>query len=468
MNAKMETVAVGLSQLKEAIGNLKLKVPELPKDLMADPKRHNEVIRAIAAGVGQIEESVPNALKYLGDAQAYVNGFADRTERKIAQREIAQDMDGARDYIADCLAQEEPFYRSAAAKAYLLYVFSQDYESQEEMRKELANLCDLGLLVEDKEGKILIGGYQRFRIGGIFELDREEQKEIEDKVANFSRTLTQLFYQERTEKAEVMKQEANITPDQLRQGVAGKCLLSVPAEAYTDSTGKERWRGGGKILVETRMVGAKQIPTIFPIAGVGAIEREVDTIEKMKVDLPWHTLKRDFPPGSTKKNFEQEVDVISRYRGLDQKDAEAFLKKRQVLWHLCKRAFRVLDSEKQFNQQKDELQKEATIKRPEDFFGINGSPRAEGIALIDFQGAFNQNGMPSVYNLFFLAERSKEAGQDTITIVKAPPHVEKLFSPFMAKKFAEGENFHGLPSVLGRIFRAVRGQVDLAHEIAKE
>jgi hypothetical protein len=92
----------------------------------------------------------------------------------------------------------------------------------------------------------------------------------------------------------------------------------------------------------------------------------------------------------------------------------------------------------------------------------------DGVALIDFQGAFNQTGAPPVCNLFFLAERSREQDRDVVTVVKAPPHVEKLLNSNMAKKFAEGVDFHNLPLTLGRIFRAVRGQVDLAHEIAKE
>lgn len=465
---KQVVIENGFAGLKSAFQHLHLEVPKLDKDLLTDPSRHDEVVKEKVKGVGQIQKSMNSVLKYLDSAAMWVAGHEDRLERKIAQQEVAKDMEEAREHVSECLSVEEPIYRTAAAIAYLKYAFSLSFATQEDARAMLQGLVDRGLLVkttndprDPERGPIFIG-YEHFKFGD-FGLDPEDKAEIQNAINEFSRSFSQLISQERVKQTKAANEEADIDLEDLVEGGDGKCLLEVPPESYLDRQGEEQWRGGGNVLVQA--LGKE----ILPLVGIGSLASIIASMKAKEVKLGRHTLEWETPPGYG-KSFARVVAGVMDTRGLLKAAAEDYVKKLQALWHIIRRAREAVVHQKELAQLKEEFLSRADITA-EQFFGLNGNGTCQkGTSLLEFKGAFKgkkgKYDQPSVYNLFFLCERTEEAGKSAIKIVDAPKHVRKFLAPCIDKEYAEGDNFNDLPRDLGRILRGIRGQVEKAAEVA--
>jgi len=328
----------------------------------------------------------------------------------------------------------------------------------------MANLAERQLLLADQSGGITVG-YQNYSLGEVFDLDDKEKAEVNRAVAGFSRHFVRLIHQQREDKAKEMAAQATIEPEQLREGKFGLCLLEVPAETYTDKEGKERWRGGGQLLVELRK-GPRDSQILVPLTGNGSLEREAAAMVKMEVDLTHEqAFVIDEPPAHSWVALCRMRNGLMRSRGMDEAEADACVRKTKALWHFVKRAFRALDSQKANAELRAEFGKAADIT-PQQFCGI-GVPETKGIACLQFQGAFQTDSGHSVADIFFLAERAGENGDESITVTDAPSHVAEFLGATMGKPFKAGNDFQGLPSRLGRVLRAIKGQLRLASELEK-
>ena len=383
----------------------------------------------------------------------------DPRKRKIAYGEVKESLSEVDEYVETCLACEDPLYKAAAAIAYLNHAFSQSFKTREDANVMLADLEARKLLVKaGNDGPIMIG-YQRYQFGD-FGLDQEDTDEVQQTIAKFCRGLLSLVSQERRNKTKEMIEKSDISMEEFLKDVPGKCFIEIPPESYMRD-GKEKWRGGGSILVEN------QEKDILPILGVGSLENVMEGMKNMEVRLPQYTLDWDTPIGQGKA-FTRVVAGVMDTIGLDQEEAEDYVRKMQLFWHLLRRGLGEYRHKEELNQLKEEYRSRAEITA-ESFFGLNGEIPQKGIAFLEFNGAFKQkDDMPPTYNLFFLATRSQESGRDSIEVVDAPEHVQQLLAHNFGKKFAEETNFRGLPEKLGRIFRGIRGQMDMANEIAKE
>ena len=455
----------GLDQINEVVKGLKLQVPKL-RELPNLTGLKDTVAEKIQA-VCHIQEDVANAVKFICDVARRIASYKDRLSRKIVASETTSDIAEMEEYLEGVLTLEDEIFRSAAALAYLKSVLSGSFETHEEALAVLANLVDRGLLVQaGREGKIPIG-YQRYDLGEDFGLDNDDEAEVAEVIAKFSRSLMILVRQRRQEQAKEMEAEADIElADAMDKDKPknGKCLVEVPAESYVDGRdGQEKWRGGGSLLVEFRD------KEVAPLCGVGSIENAIKAMAAADVRLARYTLAWDMPPGSGKAAFERVLNGVMDNMGLKVDEAEKFVNQMKALWWLIHRALRALREKASIEKLKEELHKKADITAPQ-LFGLNGSDEPqEGTACLEFAGTFHQKAnQPALTNLIFLATGGEEAGEPTIEVTEVPKHLEKTLGVFVGKKFPMRDNFSSCPAQLGRILKGIRGQLDLAHEIAKE
>lgn len=459
MSEKLKRVDGGLSALKKSLDKVQLEIPKLDPAMMQDPTRFHEVVKAKMAGVKQIREGMSNALSWLDQIQEWIDQIEDDEERRIAQETAASDVTKMEDYIQQCLSLEEGAFKRTAGVIYLLHVFARDLQSCEEANELLADLGSQGFLEKDAEGSVTIG-YSQYRVSSNYGFGEKEVREIEEAVGNFSRKLKQLIHQGRVEKAKEFEKQTENTLQELLDGKAGKCLLAdIPPENFINRDGEENWRPGGSLFVE---FDGKQY--IRPLGAVGAIQRSVDQAIELGVSLEHRTLTWEGPPGLG-RSFQRIVDGVMRSRGLSKERAEEYVRKTQFFWHLIRRATEASKDREKLEVLKEEYSQEADIT-PEELYGLNCESK-EGTASLEFDGVFkNKNSEPPVHNLFGLFRQEREEnGEFAIEFLKGPEHVEKFLAQCKGKKYPTGKNFKDAPEPLGRILRAIRGQVDMAVQI---
>ncbi len=465
---------VELGKIPTSIG-LRLEIPKIDKAILEDPSRLDEVVELKMTAVGQIQESVTDALKWLASVVVWLalcqpdpEDSAEEKAKKamryrISKDAVAKDQEKVLKYVDECLNQEEPIYKTAAAISYLNYTFSQEFATHREADDMLADLETRKLVVKDTKGPILVG-YQRYRASSEFGILPEDLEQIQAAVAKFSRSFMQLTKQQRQEKTMEIMQEANISMEQFLKGVQGKFMLEVPAEflGVDPDTGKEKWRGGGNLLLEVRG------RDVLPVSCTGSIENMIARMIDMDVRLGHFTLQWERPPGHGRDAFSRMMDSIMRSRDVTEQEAEELLKKTQALWYLITRGLDAKTQEEAMKDLREFLSQNAPISA-EDFYGFNetNAPK-DGGAFLELGGSFELKGK-KFYNVFMLVERS--TGQDGVKyleVVDAPPHVKELLGSLVMKgKLEEGENFMKLPPILQKVLRAIRGKTDLNVEVAK-
>ncbi|MCX6719788.1 MAG: hypothetical protein NTV36_01610, partial [Candidatus Staskawiczbacteria bacterium] len=320
------------------------------------------------------------------------------------------------------------------------------------------------LLVKDLKGSILVG-YERFALGN-FGLDTEDQKEIQTAVAGFNLKVKQLVKHEREAATKKLVKAADISPNELWDGINGRCIFKVPAESFVDAKGKHRWRGGGQLLVE---VTEREI---IPVSAVGAIESLVKGMVEKGVRLQRHTIKWDTPPGDNPKSFDRVMDGVMRTHDFTVQDAEKYVNQMKTLWHLIIRAYNASDAEAGIVETLEDfhhrVESDTNGITPQQFFGLNGSPDPQdGLACLKFEGAFRRDNKDDVYSLFFLAKRTLKEGRSSIEVIEVPEHVNDFLGKYVGKEYSEGDDFRELPADLGRVVRAIRGQEEMAAELSK-
>lgn len=449
-----------LRSLSELTVNLKLYVPKIRKVPQLDPGDMETMIAEKVKVCQQIQEDVANALKFLCDVKRLLECQPDRTGRKIVESETKKDVAEMREYLEDVLSVEDPIYLQTAVLAYIGSALSQEFSDHEQAHTALHDLEEREILIKaGPDGPVTIG-YQHFELNSVFGFETEDVAEINKAAAKFSRRLKSLEYQRRQEKERETRNEADIDLAEALNGANGKCLVEVPSESYEATDGTEGWRGGGKML--TSFTDKE----IFPIVGVGSIERSVETMSSLGISLNRYELNQGFPPGIGRAFSNARKDVMSRM-GINWEDAGAFLKKKQAFWHLLRRGVLKLRDKEAMEQLREELQAKAEISA-EQFFELNGAEGAiHGTACLFFEGAFQQKEGGSVYNLFFLAKKGEENGRKTVEIAEVPDHLQGLLGNFVGKPFPAENNFSNCPGHLRRMFRGIRGQMDMAREIAK-
>jgi len=377
-------------------------------------------------------------------------------KRRIAIDSWAKKEDEIQGFLEAALKHDVLYFKLAAAMSYLKYCFSLTFKSHEEASKMLVDLKNRGLLVEG--GPIPIG-YKKYQLGD-FGFEPEDTKELESLITSFARKFMALEKQRRHDKSRVMEEDSNITMDELLDGKIGKCFMQVPPECYENRDGGTKWRAGGAIVVQATP------KEVFPISATGGLETSVRDMRDIQVRLPRYSLKWDGPPGDG-KNFSRVRDGVMKTRDVDEEEAQRYVNMMKVLWHLIHRAFKALDAKEKLGELNEEFRQRATIS-PEAFFGLNGSDAPEnGIVCLEYEGAFKDADKPSIYNLFFLAERTEEDSRSVVSIVDMPPHTAEILGQLASKRFSEGENFKELPAVLRRVLYAIKGRLELASEIAK-
>lgn len=452
----------GFAGLSESFKHLKLEVPKLG-DLSGNFGDMDAEIEARSVGVQEISDGMANALAWLADAQKWVEDHTQRVKRKMAADKVAKKKQMTEEYVEACFSHEDSYFRSAAAMAYLRHSFSQTFKTAEDASAMLAGLETRGVLVKTgNNGQIMIG-YQHYNVGQDFGIDPEDLAEITEAIAKFSRQLMQLVRQQRQEKAKEMADEADIDLAMVLKGKNGKCLLEVPAESYRDREGHEKWRGGGSLLAEFCE------REVLPISGVGSIENAVKGMVEADVRLQRHTLVWDMPPASGKAAFERVLKGVMDTMGLSETEAERYINQMKAMWWLINRAVRAMEGKEAMQKLKEEFYSKADITATQ-LFGLNGSHKPQnGTACLEFHGTFhNKANQPALANLIFLATGGEDGGEATIEVTEVPEHLNEVLGGFVGKKFPVKDNFSNCPAQLGRILRGIRGQLDLAAEIAKE
>jgi len=468
---------------------LRLELPKIDEGILNDPSRLDQLVTLKMEGVDQIQKGITDTLGWLDSVASWLRECqplqGDSSEEKvrkamllrIRRNEISEHLRKVGNYVDECLGAKEPIYRTAAAIAYLNYMFDQEFTDHQTALGMLEGLKQKGLLIEAPAGLIMIG-YQRFNVSSSFDLDQNDLKAIQDAVARFSRRFMQLTHQRREETAQKLAKEATLTFEQFQKGVPGTFLLEVPSEKMESDHNvpdKGHHRGGGNLYLEVRG------RDIFPVNSTGSIERMVANMIEFGIRLPYYTLMWDAPPGAG-KNFRRVQEGVMDTRDISEGDAEIYVRKMQSLWHLIKRGIDARAWREKMSGVMKSFAEKSTIT-PEEFFGLDGdkpkegeeffgldggqpkSQPKEGIAYLQFEGAFKHKGRV-FYNIFFIVERSKEEDSCCLEVLDAPEHVKELLEPLALEgKLKEGKNFTSLPLTLQKILRAIRNKTDLIVEV---
>jgi len=453
--AKPRTVATSLEELGGAVKDLKLNIPKLRA--LPSLAGIGETIEQKLEAVAQVGEDVANAVRFLSEVNknlAQYNG--NRTALKIVRSQSEKGVEDMNNYLNAVFSLDDVIYQQAAAIAYVKAILSQDFKTAKKAFEALRELEDRSILLPAKQGQgRVIIGYQYYEVSEKFSMEPDDLAELSATIANFSRLLKTLIFQQRQEDLEKARREAEITLEEAMDGKNGKCLLEVPAENFVDKSGVEHWRGGGNLMVE--LVDKE----VIPLYAIGSIEGLIRKVSGNGVWLPRFTLEQPVAPG-TGNSFKKVCDAIMRQHRLNREDAQDYLNQERTLWFLINRATRALRMKKAVETTREEFFNKATIS-PEEFFGLNGSTDhpQNGIACLEFKGTFKTK-TNDIEGLFILASR---AGYD-ITLIEVPKHLEKTFGEFIGKKFPATDDFDKCPQDLRRVLRGIRGQVRMTVETA--
>ena len=471
--AEEASTASGLAQLAKKFGDLSLEVLDItPQGTLEDI---NKGIDEIIKTMDRIRGAVTNGLKLKSEVNALVARITDSRRRRVATEQIKGKLDEAEGQIEVWLTHKVPHFRLSAALAYLQYCLGQVFKTTDEARKMLVDLEGRKLILKvDKDNKAALVkpgvatfqiGYDDFILGTDFGFEAEDAKEISRWIGEYSRKLTTLVGQERKKTVEKMEADAKLTPEDVWDGKEnGICLFKIPPESYLDNKGKERWLGGGPLLVRAT---AKDI---IPISGEGgALEKQVKLMAEMALRLPRHTLQWDCPPGGhDTKTSDRYVDGIMRTRDISSNDVVAYLNKMRMLWHILMRHYHAADTMIEQAKLKEEF-KAATTITPEAFFGLNGSDRPEnGDALLELENSYQVDGKPAVFCPFALVRRASNGDRSVIEVLRIAPHTHDMLGGVIGKQYSEGDNFKEVPGYLRRFLRAVMSRIEMAHTVDQD
>lgn len=444
---KAEKTVKTLADLGQIAGELKVSVIQL--GTLPDLSNLGQTVEEKIAAVTDIRKGVTNAVAFLKDCDKQLAHYAgNRLAQKIVNDATAEGTLQAKKYLDQALTMTEKVYKQAAMLAYVAAVLSGDFSTHEEAYRALRNLENKGILVKNEKGKIVIG-YVHYTMA---DTEPEDLDEVSEVIAQFSRSLKALVAQQRQKETEKALAAANITLSQAAAGTNGRCLMTVPAEPFEDrTTGEQKWRPGGKLLVEFND------HDVVPLVGIGSIERLIEEVVAMGIRIPIYQLTWDMPPGSGQA-FERVHSGVMRTLGLNDEEAEVYVNRTKALWWLIHRAIEANKTAEALEQIRKDYQAKAEIT-PKEFFGIDEANPKTGKAFLEFDGSYKSGGK-EFYHLFFLGSK-KENGN--IVIDEVPEHVE-LLKQFVGQEFP----VDNLPAPLGPIMTAIRGQTELAVEIAKK
>lgn len=444
-----KTVVRDLADLGKLAGEIKVQVIQLGS--LPDLSNLGATIEEKIAAVEGIRAGVKSAIGFLRNVDKQMMTYADnRLARQIVEEETADGVLRAKKYLDQALSLPEKVYKRAAALAYTQAVLSGDFTTHEEAFRALRNLENRDLLVKADKGRIIIS-YIHYQPAEVFGTDPEDLREISEVVAQFSRDLKVLVAEQRSKEKQQALAAANITLADAANGKNGMCLMKVPAEKYTDGTGKEAWRAGGELLV--RVTDDEMIP----INGIGDIERLINNAVEMGVAIKMYQLGWDVPPGWSKESFGRVQSGVMRSMGFTPEEATEYIKKTQAVWWLIHRAIVAYRAAEGVEQARKDLQAKATITVAQ-FFGIDEANPQKGTAFLGFDGCFKSGGK-EVHHLFFTAESTEG---DKIKVIEVPEHVTELLGDYVGKEFP----IDNCPGQLGSVITAIKGQTELAKELA--
>lgn len=457
--------ANGVKALASTVSKLDLKTP-----WQGDAKKFSDLKAAVAerlAAIEKLNKDLVNALEWESDAEAEIADCKTALQRKLTIAELKKDMDQVKAFLQECFTRPDPIFRASILLTCIRYYLSGDFESLEDGHQSVHELKRRGILMPDQQGSIL-AGYERCKLMDC-EMELEERNEIASVVAAFTRKLQAMTRNDREQRARNLQGQATISVKELLDCKVGKCLLSVPPEAFEvvedngiEGKTKVAFRAGGQLLVES------DSNRIVPIEGVGGLGffRTVEALLRMKVYLTLKEVTRPHQPGLG-QTFDKVVRAIMVDTGLSRDDAKEYLRKLQAFWHLIRRAVKDLEQKQAILSLKEEFGKRTSISS-QDFYGLNEEriPKT-GIALLEFDGNFKQKDGPSVPNPFLLVERLTDNGNKLIRIVDVASHARDLFPRCLEKTYVVKTEDFWEAGQLGQVLRAIRGQVDMAAENAK-
>ncbi len=396
---------------------------ELPEVEIGDPDVLEEQVKKIQASAEELRGWFLGKLGELEKAKGMSPKARELVAEKIAtiQRKLEE-----------FLCHSVPDYRRAAWLALLTFELGRGLSSRQETEELLSRLVKEKRLVETPGGR-LVYGRRSFEVSPASMFEEPEMLQAYQLFGNLLSRVYQEIGRARQQKTQHLTTQATINWQELKAGKRGKCVLDVPAEKVQNG-GKEFWRGGGILLVESD--GEK----IFPLDASGAIEETVREANALGVHLLVKSLTWDEPPF---------------VRGLQPEKG----KKVQLLWHLCRRGFSAEEEKEKVKATRQIFSDEADLT-PEGFF----SGRESGTCLVGFRGIWEVKDPEGkvtdrIPNLFLLVRREEKEGKMRLRIAEVPDHLGDLFRDCMEGYTEEGNKFEGTPHPLRAILMAVYGQV---------
>lgn len=440
-------VLVNKEDLGKRFAHLKNQLPKMPSlDLRQDFGGIHEEVKLKLANIEIIQADIADVVKWLQLTKKELAAYEGRA-KKIAFAAVSAELQEAEKRISDYFGLEDQIYKTAARMAYVQNVMAGEYGTPDEAREALVDLENRELLKQAVNGNIRIG-YQNFSIN--FELDDDERKELEQPIVQFSRLILTVTRQGRQVAKKAMAEEADMSVKDFLDGKKGLCLMEVPPEHFEGSDGQPKWRGGGSMLVESdgRMV--------FPVQGVGAIEKATQTMKENGICLPLYMI-------TEWKNAPvfYKLEQTAKGRGLDDDAAKQTARSQQAFWHLLDRALAAHNQEEKLAELKAEFQGQADVTAQE-FYALQGADCKDGTAFLEFTGAFRVENNQSIYGVFLLIRIEGEY----IEIVEYSPGLHTELGKYAGERWLKEDNFRKCPLFVGKLLRAIRGQVDMAQVTA--
>jgi len=416
-----------------------------------DPEKLEANAALIEQKQGQIRQWVPIHLA----AIATVEVLSPKAQR-LAQTKVTEIKEG----LKEILDHENGYYRAAGWLALLLFNFSKDLQSLEEVGALLLALVKKGHLKEaDKSTGFIRFQDRLYRVPDGVEFEPEERKEVEE--AFFA-----LFY--RARKAEELN---DISWTDLMAGKPGSITLGIPPEEVLEEGEKTgRWRPGGQLRV--RSDGTK----IFPVritTGNQNLRDAVTRAVELGVSLNLEHFNSDTPPTGLRLDAEGAGKV-------------------KLFWFLMKRAKQTELDRQERQRIRDEMAANLATVTTEQFF-LDGQPGICQVSLVawqtkDLQG--NETG--TLYDPYLFPERTVEEGaegEDPISYISIlPERVSEQFREYLDTfavnkgeeeekegeekkepfwgKHPEGNDFDGLPYPLNSLMRRARTLTDRTSKIS--
>lgn len=401
---------------------------ELPNVDLTDlsPEKLEETARKTKEKAKEVERWVTT---FLGNVKAV------RQLTREAQELVADQVTEKRQHLQDLLDSETPAYRRAAWKAYLLWHICNCPCNFKAAKQMLEKLVEDGYMEEDSEGVLEIWD-RYYSVPHQSAFGEEENDQVQEALSNLQFQVGQKTRQQKRNRAAELREQGEISPQELLEGKAGKCFLPIPPE-YDER--RDFWRRGGNLLVRQDEQGR-----IWPLEATGGIENAICEAVGMNVFLLGYSLSWENPPSV--KNLPDEENGKIR-----------------LLWFLINRAIEAVQEEEEMKNLREEFQEDADITDREFFL-----ERRTGTCLIHFQGKWENRDGSEVPYLFFLAERGEEEGETTIHLVEIPEHLEKLFSECQENYPEGGDHFEDVPQPLRAVLQACFGQVQRASHMAEE